>query len=256
MEKDPQQQPMSSLTSKPTGATTEESAASRQPHGTLDINAVGTLSIPADNNSEDGGSNRFKEIPITAADLSDSRIFVDKPWRRPGADLTDYFNFGFDEDSWRAYCAKQRDFRRQFGGRPLPYARSTPAFRETNEAPYNRSHGSSRERLQPQEAGRQYYPRGDAVRQPQPPREERQAREARDDRYPRDDRHHHQQGHRDERYYRDDRRDARQSSTASEERSRDDRYARDEKHSSGSGRYSSRGEDHSRHPPPPPPARY
>ena len=32
---------------------------------------------------------------------------VDKPWRKPGADLTDYFNYGFDEDTWRAYIAKQ-----------------------------------------------------------------------------------------------------------------------------------------------------
>ena len=32
----------------------------------------------------------------------------DKPWRKPGADLTDYFNFGFNEVTWRAYCAKQK----------------------------------------------------------------------------------------------------------------------------------------------------
>lgn len=31
----------------------------------------------------------------------------EKPWRRPGADLTDYFNYGFDEDSWRAWAAKK-----------------------------------------------------------------------------------------------------------------------------------------------------
>lgn len=31
----------------------------------------------------------------------------DKPWREADADLTDWFNYGFDEDSWRAYCAAQ-----------------------------------------------------------------------------------------------------------------------------------------------------
>lgn len=31
-------------------------------------------------------------------------MFEKKPWRYPGADLTDYFNFGFDEDSWKQYC--------------------------------------------------------------------------------------------------------------------------------------------------------
>ncbi|XP_049444507.1 pre-mRNA 3'-end-processing factor FIP1 [Epinephelus fuscoguttatus] len=30
----------------------------------------------------------------------------EKPWRKPGADITDYFNYGFDEESWNAYCKK------------------------------------------------------------------------------------------------------------------------------------------------------
>ncbi|KAJ3276865.1 hypothetical protein HDV01_002920 [Terramyces sp. JEL0728] len=34
--------------------------------------------------------------------------FEDKPWRNPGADITDYFNFGFNEATWKAYCTKQR----------------------------------------------------------------------------------------------------------------------------------------------------
>uniref|UniRef100_A0A7I4A8T3 Pre-mRNA polyadenylation factor Fip1 domain-containing protein n=1 Tax=Physcomitrium patens TaxID=3218 RepID=A0A7I4A8T3_PHYPA len=28
----------------------------------------------------------------------------EKPWQRPGADVTDYFNFGFTESSWKNYC--------------------------------------------------------------------------------------------------------------------------------------------------------
>jgi len=35
----------------------------------------------------------------------------DKPWRKPGADITDYFNYGFTEDTWRAYCERQKRFR-------------------------------------------------------------------------------------------------------------------------------------------------
>jgi len=31
----------------------------------------------------------------------------DKPWREADADITDWFNYGFDEDSWRDYCAAQ-----------------------------------------------------------------------------------------------------------------------------------------------------
>ncbi|KAF8588336.1 hypothetical protein K439DRAFT_652916 [Ramaria rubella] len=34
---------------------------------------------------------------------------TEKPWRRPGTDLSDYFNYGFDEVSWEAYCYRRRD---------------------------------------------------------------------------------------------------------------------------------------------------
>ncbi|XP_053711677.1 pre-mRNA 3'-end-processing factor FIP1-like isoform X1 [Synchiropus splendidus] len=37
--------------------------------------------------------------------------FEEKPWRKPGADLSDYFNYGFNEDTWKAYCEKQKRLR-------------------------------------------------------------------------------------------------------------------------------------------------
>ncbi|KAI9596553.1 Fip1 motif-domain-containing protein, partial [Syncephalis fuscata] len=37
----------------------------------------------------------------------------DRPWRKPGADLTDYFNYGFDESTWRMYCARQKQIREE-----------------------------------------------------------------------------------------------------------------------------------------------
>jgi len=30
-----------------------------------------------------------------------------KEWRKPGADPTDFFNYGFDEETWRIYANKQ-----------------------------------------------------------------------------------------------------------------------------------------------------
>lgn len=30
--------------------------------------------------------------------------FEKKPWRNPGVDVNDYFNFGFNEQSWKDYC--------------------------------------------------------------------------------------------------------------------------------------------------------
>ncbi|XP_016311761.1 pre-mRNA 3'-end-processing factor FIP1-like [Sinocyclocheilus anshuiensis] len=41
----------------------------------------------------------------------DVESFEEKPWRKPGADLSDYFNYGFNEDTWKAYCDKQRRLR-------------------------------------------------------------------------------------------------------------------------------------------------
>ncbi|KAM6939957.1 pre-mRNA 3'-end-processing factor FIP1 [Xenentodon cancila] len=41
----------------------------------------------------------------------DMESFEEKPWRKPGADLSDYFNYGFNEDSWKAYCEKQKRLR-------------------------------------------------------------------------------------------------------------------------------------------------
>jgi len=35
----------------------------------------------------------------------------EQPWRFPGADITDYFNYGFTEESYRIYAARQQAFR-------------------------------------------------------------------------------------------------------------------------------------------------
>jgi len=38
----------------------------------------------------------------------------DKPWRRPGTDVSDYFNYGFDEFTWALYASKQDSLRAEF----------------------------------------------------------------------------------------------------------------------------------------------
>ena len=37
----------------------------------------------------------------------------DKPWRKPGTDMTDFFNYGFDEFTWASYCLKQETLRKE-----------------------------------------------------------------------------------------------------------------------------------------------
>lgn len=34
----------------------------------------------------------------------DIESFEEKSWRNPGVDITDYFNFDLNEDSWKEYC--------------------------------------------------------------------------------------------------------------------------------------------------------
>jgi len=45
--------------------------------------------------------------PILSTDFdTDFTGDSSKPWRKPGADITDYFNYGFDEFTWASYCLK------------------------------------------------------------------------------------------------------------------------------------------------------
>ncbi|TFK70438.1 Fip1-domain-containing protein [Pluteus cervinus] len=39
----------------------------------------------------------------------DLAAMSDKPWRRPGSDISDWFNYGFDEISWEAYIYRRRE---------------------------------------------------------------------------------------------------------------------------------------------------
>ncbi|KAE8725851.1 putative Kinase superfamily protein [Hibiscus syriacus] len=39
--------------------------------------------------------------------------FEEKPWRHPCADIIDFFNFGFNEDSWKEYCTSLEKFQQQ-----------------------------------------------------------------------------------------------------------------------------------------------
>ncbi|KAJ5811368.1 hypothetical protein N7474_007669 [Penicillium riverlandense] len=54
--------------------------------------------------------------PIMSSDMDTDFPTDDKPWRRPGVDMTDYFNYGFDEFTWASYCIKQQEVRGEVGG--------------------------------------------------------------------------------------------------------------------------------------------
>lgn len=53
----------------------------------------------------------YEGKPLTQLDLE---TLKEKPWRAPGVDISDYFNYGFDEFSWTYYCSKQDKLRGEF----------------------------------------------------------------------------------------------------------------------------------------------
>ncbi|KAF2357808.1 Pre-mRNA polyadenylation factor Fip1 [Trinorchestia longiramus] len=55
---------------------------------------------------------------VAVPDLNSSD-YEDKPWRKPGADLSDYFNYGFNEQTWFKYCDRQKRMRMNESGSGL-----------------------------------------------------------------------------------------------------------------------------------------
>ena len=66
------------------------------------------------------GNPAYHGTPIKYISLdSDTLLPSYKPWRKPGADVTDFFNYGFDEFTWTAYCQKQESMREEFDPRKM-----------------------------------------------------------------------------------------------------------------------------------------
>lgn len=73
--------------------------AGTRPYGTVGNKSKGVdLEAPGNING----------VPVVEVDME---TFEEKPWRKPGADLSDYFNYGFNEDTWKGYCDKQKRLR-------------------------------------------------------------------------------------------------------------------------------------------------
>jgi pre-mRNA 3'-end-processing factor FIP1 len=46
----------------------------------------------------------------------------EKGWKKPGAHLADWFNYGFDETTWRTYVMKQKRLHKEEGWAASPFA--------------------------------------------------------------------------------------------------------------------------------------
>ena len=83
---------------------------------TIDVNAVA----------------EYEGKPLTLVDLEEIK---DKPWRAPGADISDYFNYGFDELTWTAYCHKQDKTRGEFNPQKI-LAKIMPQMPQMPQMPF------------------------------------------------------------------------------------------------------------------------
>lgn len=82
-------------------------AALREPDDGIDTSTLPPATAPPSAPSVDlNGVGIFDGRSILEVDLS---AMADKPWRRPGSDVSDWFNYGFDELSWETYCIRRRD---------------------------------------------------------------------------------------------------------------------------------------------------
>ncbi|KAA8496997.1 Pre-mRNA 3'-end-processing factor FIP1 [Porphyridium purpureum] len=57
-------------------------------------------------------------MPLHARSVYDIEIgrLAEKPWRERGADITEYFNYGFTEETWKVYCERQMQMRLESAG--------------------------------------------------------------------------------------------------------------------------------------------
>ncbi|KAE8448669.1 hypothetical protein EG329_009095 [Mollisiaceae sp. DMI_Dod_QoI] len=110
----PQRTSSSDVATKP--PTAKKEIAKSTPHiSGADLPGVSTSKIDVDGKPiyEPAGK------PITQVNIDEGMymshlIDNDKPWRRPGTDVSDYFNYGFDEFTWALYSSKQESLRSEY----------------------------------------------------------------------------------------------------------------------------------------------
>jgi pre-mRNA 3'-end-processing factor FIP1 len=77
-----------------------------------------TSSLPAISNSQIDVNaipvHKSTGKRITAVNIDEDLGDNEKPWRKPGTDLSDYFNYGFDEFTWALYASKQEAMRGEY----------------------------------------------------------------------------------------------------------------------------------------------
>ena len=92
------------------------------PHGSLTPFGVGAAPLAAETHPnldvdfvhKDKDGNDLFDLDIDAIE--------DKSWRKPGANMADYFNYGMNEPAWKNYARKQRLTRQEESAEKNPFA--------------------------------------------------------------------------------------------------------------------------------------
>ena len=87
--------------------TTTEGESETKP-GTAQDMAPGSLDLDKD--------GLFDGEPMTQID---PEVLKEKPWRKQGVDISDYFNYGFNEYTWMEYLNRQEKRRQEFNPRKI-----------------------------------------------------------------------------------------------------------------------------------------
>eukprot|EP01103_Thecamoeba_quadrilineata_P014777 TRINITY_DN448_c0_g1_i3.p1 TRINITY_DN448_c0_g1~~TRINITY_DN448_c0_g1_i3.p1 ORF type:complete len:650 (+),score=184.02 TRINITY_DN448_c0_g1_i3:23-1972(+) len=97
----------------------QQSSSQRSNHRTSPISSIGNgknmtmrnnlISIQTGKNQKPG-SNKSNQMKDSIINL-DIDTLEEKPWRKQGVEISDYFNYGFNEDTWKQYCSKQIQLR-------------------------------------------------------------------------------------------------------------------------------------------------
>ena len=98
------------LTNNTDSTTLGEGATINSEEVSTDTNGKPINSIDLDKDA------LFEGRPITEID---PEVLKEKPWRQPGANLSDYFNFGFNESTWTEYLHRQERLRDEYSPRRI-----------------------------------------------------------------------------------------------------------------------------------------
>lgn len=109
------------ITTKP-GQKAEPPATKAQPYAAIKIQKPGTTNTVDAKILKKEPVAKLPDVDVDAIAEMDGKSILEvdleslenKPWRQPGADITEYFNYGFDEFTWTAYCQKQTTLRSEY----------------------------------------------------------------------------------------------------------------------------------------------